>query len=127
MNNMFAGIVVHGDGLGKEFGFPTANLDIPVAQVKLRDGVYAAIATLHTVQYVAALVVKSTIERVEVYLLGYEGEDFYGEEISVDPLQIVSEYETYDTNNELKEKILRDVDMVRTHCIQYGYKDLLPH
>ena len=27
---MFSGIVVHGDGLGRDFGFPTANIDCQI-------------------------------------------------------------------------------------------------
>src|SRR5204862_394905 len=35
------GIVVHGDGRGRELGFPTANLDVPPGLLVPLDGVYA--------------------------------------------------------------------------------------
>lgn len=117
---MFSGIVVQGEAIGRTLGFPTANIDIPVAKTKLRDGVYASTVTLAGKQYVGALAIKASDERVEVFLLNYEGDEFYGSDIRVEPIAIVSEYEMYHTQQELKEKITNDVHLVRLTCRDYG-------
>ena len=44
---MIGGIIVHGDGLGKTLGYPTANIDVEPSSVRFESGVYAARATLH--------------------------------------------------------------------------------
>lgn len=118
---MFSGIVIHGEARGRTLGFPTANVDIPVRSTKLRDGVYASIVTLDNTEYIGALAIKEADERVEVFLIGYTGPEFYGETISVEPLAIVSEYEHYDTLEELKQKIARDVELVKLTAKDFGY------
>lgn len=110
---MFRGMVVHGQKIGRTLGYPTANLDIPVKKTKFAPGVYAAHATLNRIQYKAALVIHSTLDKVEVHFFEYTGPDFYGVIISVDPVQKVSEIETYETEEALKEKIDADVMLVR--------------
>lgn len=119
---MFSGIVIHGESIGRTLGFPTANVDIPVQSTKLRDGVYASIVTLSGVQYMGALAIKHADGRVEVFLVDYTGPEFYGSHIEVEPLAIVSEYEHYDTVDELKKKIAHDVELVRLTCKDMGYE-----
>ena len=41
--------------------------------------------------------------------MGYTGEDFYGEQVTVEPVQKVSETEVYESITELKEKIASDI------------------
>ncbi len=110
---MLSGPVVNGDGIGKTYGCPTANLSLRRSQVKLHSGVYAATATLNREVYKAALVIQEKPWKVEVHLLDYKGPDFYGQHISIDPVQKVSEIESYDSIDELKEKIASDLELVR--------------
>lgn len=110
---MLAGPVVNGDGIGKKFGCPTANLSLRRSQVPLHSGVYAAMATLNREVHKAALVIQEKPWKVEVHLLDYKGADFYGQHISVDPVQKVSEIESYDSVDELKEKIASDLELIR--------------
>ncbi len=119
---MFQGMVVHGEAIGRTLGFPTANVDIPVQKTKLRDGVYASIVTLSRKEYIGALAIKAADERVEVFLVNYDGPEFYGEHIVIEPLAIVSEYEVYQTVKELKKKIAHDVELVKLTCEELGYK-----
>jgi riboflavin kinase/FMN adenylyltransferase len=118
---MFQGIVIHGEAIGRTLGFPTANIDIPVQKTRLKDGVYASIVTHQGIQYVGALAIKAADDRVEVFLVDYDGPEFYGETISVEPLAIVSEYEQYTSVEELKKKIAHDVELVKLTCIEFGY------
>ena len=106
---MIAGPVVRGDGIGKTYGCPTANLALRRTQVPFHSGVYAAHATLNREVYKAALVIQEKPWKIEVHLLDYEGSDFYGQQLSVDPVQKISEIEKYDSEEELKVKIKADL------------------
>lgn len=117
---MIRGTVVHGDGRGRILGYPTANIDVPVASTKLGPGVYAALAMLQNESYLAALVIHEAIDKIEVFFLNYEGPDFYGKTIAVEAVQRVSGLERLDSENELKEKIASDVDLVRNYFVEKG-------
>ena len=110
---MISGPVVNGDGIGKTFGYPTANLSLRRSQVAFGSGVYAAHATLDRKVYKAALVIQGKPWKIEVHLLDYEGPDFYGMQLSVDPIQKISEIESYDSTDELKEKIMADLELIK--------------
>jgi riboflavin kinase/FMN adenylyltransferase len=110
---MFRGIVVHGDKIGRTFGYPTANLDILSKDTKCKSGVYAAEVTFRREKYKAVLVVNEMKEKIEVYLFGYQGGEFYGEELTVEAIQKVSELERYENMDELKEKIANDILLVK--------------
>lgn len=110
---MFGGIVIQGQMIGRTLGYPTANLDISVKDTKFAPGIYAAHATLNHKTYNAALVLHSELDKVEVHLFDYNGPEFYGTMVSVEPIQKVSEIESYESEDALKEKIEADIMMVR--------------
>lgn len=110
---MFRGNVIHGDGVGKTMGYPTANLDISTKKTNLKDGIYAVHATLGNKTYKAAAYIHSVRERVEIFLIDYTEGDFYSEELIVDPIQKVSEVVSVQTEQELKEKIAKDIMLVK--------------
>lgn len=80
-----SGEVVHGSGLGRTIGFPTANLDPPQGRVIPARGVYAARAILPNGTTWPAAVnigVRPTVANdgrvlVEAHLIGFDG-DLYG-------------------------------------------------
>ena len=109
---MIEAAVIPGDSAGKELGYPTANLGIPIDKVHLRDGIYAARAWLHSVEYKAALVVQVDLGKTEVHLLGYDGPDFYGEQLRVDPIQKISERKQYTNKEDLRAKIAADLQSI---------------
>ena len=109
---MLSSVVVTGDGVGKKFGYPTANLQIRRSQVTVSPGVYAARATLERVVYRAALIIRAEPWKIEVHLLNYNGPDFYGAFLTVDPIQKISELESYESTGELKEKIAADLKLI---------------
>ena len=110
---MLRGIVIHGDGIGKSLGYPTANLGIEKKACKLSTGIYAAKAVLNKKEYQGALAIQDTKWKVEVYLLDYDGEDFYGEYLEVEAIQKVGEMEGFTGQDSLVDKIKSDVDKVR--------------
>ena len=110
---MFNGIVIKGDGLGKKFGYPTANLDADKKTVGLKPGVYAAYAFLRKKKYPAALILKDKPWKVEVHLLNYKGGNFYGALLKVKPAQKVGKIKQIDSEEKLKDKIARDLKLIK--------------
>src|ERR1700733_13277990 len=79
------GVVIHGDGRGKELGFPTANVAL---HKKLPEGIYVGTVTINGKLYHAASFVGSakTFQRTEInlecYILDFD-QDIYGKWITV--------------------------------------------
>src|SRR3989338_8911903 len=109
---MFQGTVIRGDGIGRTIGYPTANLDIPPMKTGLADGVYAARASVFGNTYGAALVIQHEAKKVEVHMVGYAGNDCYGETLYVETVQKISDIEKKD-GEELRQKIARDIEAVQ--------------
>lgn len=112
---MLSGSVIHGDGFGRQLGYPTANIPSTKAATFFQPGVYAATVHLGSEKYKAALAIHDKHLKIEVFLLDYQGPDFYGVSITIDPMQRLSGMEHYDSIEELKEKITSDVEMVREY------------
>ena len=111
---MIVGKVIHGDGRGKSQGYATANLELGRERTLLEAGCYAAWAEFHGYKHSAALIVGAQAAKVEVYLLDYVGPDFYGEEITVDPIKKVSEVMHVNSFSHLKAKMDQDIVWIRS-------------
>ncbi|MCW2973849.1 MAG: riboflavin biosynthesis protein RibF [Thermoleophilia bacterium] len=115
-------VVEHGARRGRELGMPTANLAVPVTRLVPSDGVYGGIATLHGERWPAATSVGTNPQftadhpnpprTVEVHLIGYEGEDFYGELLHVTFEQHVRGQLTFDSLDGLIERMNDDLQVV---------------
>ena len=83
------GIVVPGDGRGKQIGVPTANVSFPTSIMVPRHGVYAVITVIDGVGHpaVANLGVRPTFgegdEVLEVHVLGFD-RNLYGKHLRVE-------------------------------------------
>ena len=119
---MLKGLVVHGEGVGKNLGYATANVEVGDT-CPLNSGIYAARAKLRGADYNAALVIlpPPRKSKIEVYLLEYEGADFYGAELVVDPIQKVSEVIGFDEVDELREKIAVDLELVKAVLANFRF------
>lgn len=114
-----AGRVVRGDGLGRQLGFPTANLDTTGLVLPPR-GVYAARCEVEQQAYRAVLNIgtRPTITphaqtwRVEVHLLDFTGE-LYDREIEVVVLDKLREEQRFPSLEALRQQIEADVARVR--------------
>ena len=108
------GIVVRGDGRGRELGFPTANLDVPQELLVPPDGVYAGWA--HDRQAAVSIGTNPHFDgverRVEAYLLDFDG-DLYGQRLVVEIWNSVREQRRFDSLAELVAAIADDVDRTR--------------
>ena len=101
--------------MGRLLGYPTANLDCP-APMNIDRGVYAARVRYGAGAYEAVLVVGAipdmTPLSVEVHMFDFNG-DLYGEELSVEVLERLSDVEQLSSDEELIEKIEQDVVKAR--------------
>jgi riboflavin kinase/FMN adenylyltransferase len=108
------GIVVRGDGRGRELGFPTANLDVPEGLLVPPDGVYAG----WTRDRRAAISIGTNphfdgVERrVEAHLLDFDG-DLYGDRLVVELWSPIREQRRFDSLGELVAAIDADVERTR--------------
>ena len=119
------GTVIKGRKLGRTIGFPTANLRVYNEQLP-PDGVWVVEVILeHNKIYRGAgnLGVRPTVEgengqrQLEVHLLDFSG-DLYGCEMEVEFLGFVRGEVRFDSLDELKSQILKDV----TFCRNWGIK-----
>ena len=119
------GTVVAGRKLGRTIGFPTANLRVYNEQLP-PDGVWAVEVVLdHGEVFRGAgnLGVRPTVEGegaeklLEIHLIDFSG-DLYGREMEVRFLAFVRGEQKFDSLEELKEQILRDVAFCQNYRIK---------
>ena len=117
----FAGQVVRGRGLGRDLGWPTANLQVDGRKFLPREGVYAACAWRAGEPEAMAAVMNlgpqptidpSAPSAVEVHLLDRQLE-LVGQELVVEPLQFLRQQQRFDGLEALKAQIGRDADQAR--------------
>jgi riboflavin kinase/FMN adenylyltransferase len=113
------GRVVSGDKRGQELGFPTANLEAAPGQALPAGGVYACRAHVEGQAYPAMTNIgtRPTFDGgqqlVEVYLMDYNG-DLYGRELALDIIGRLRDEKKFDTAEQLKEQIARDIKQGQT-------------
>jgi riboflavin kinase/FMN adenylyltransferase len=115
-------MVVHGDGRGKQIGFPTANL-IPVESHKLipGNGVYAVLVSFHQQVFKGMLNIgiRPTFydngnRSIEVHLLETDQNlDLYNQKVSVQWKQKLREERKFSNIEELIEQLHQD----KTHAL----------
>jgi len=109
------GEVVHGDGRGRELGFPTANLVPDERFVRPDQGVYAAVANGKAAAVNIGVRPQFETGRgvlIEAYLIDFEG-DLYGQELRIDFLQRLRGEKLFASVDALTEQIAADVDQAR--------------
>ena len=110
-----AGRVVRGDGLGRELGFPTANLDTK-GLVLPPKGVYAAHAEAAGKPWRGVLNIgtRPTLQnpnpqlQVEIHLLDFEG-DLYERELEIVFLEKLRDEKQFGNLEALREQIAHDI------------------
>lgn len=114
-----SGRVVRGDGLGRQLGFPTANVRVPHNRPAL-SGIFAVEVSGvsdHAVRGVASLGVRPTVKHaadplLEVYLLDFAA-DLYGRRVRVEFLHRFRDERKFADLDALTRQIALDVDAGR--------------
>jgi riboflavin kinase/FMN adenylyltransferase len=112
------GKVVPGQKMGQQLGFPTANIDAAGLQLP-PDGVYAVRVHIgeKDFQGIANLGIRPTVSQdsrrvLEVHLFEFDG-DLYGMDIEVEFLRFVRGEKKFDSLDDLRAQIERDIAEVR--------------
>ena len=122
------GKVVQGEALGRQIGFPTANLDIE-SDIKLipATGVYAVNVLLENGSIHEGMmnigcrptVTDSTKVSMEIHLFNFEG-DLYGQQVTVQLLSRFRDEMKFDSVSDLMEQLKQDEKSIRnyfTNCL----------
>jgi len=111
------GKVAHGEGLGRQLGFPTANLEVPERQILPATGVYSAHVEIQNKKQPAVVSVGTRPTfggqslTVEVYIIGFSG-DIYGWEIDVSFGHRLRGQIAFSNAKDLVAQIERDLEQV---------------
>ncbi len=107
-----SGEVVHGRRLGRELGFPTANIGVP-DDCEAPDGVYRSRVTMDGVSYDAMSnlgcnpSVGGGRRHLETYMFGFEG-SLYGRTLHVELLMKIRDERTFPTVEALRRQLEAD-------------------
>ncbi|MFN4217921.1 MAG: riboflavin biosynthesis protein RibF [Candidatus Bipolaricaulia bacterium] len=112
------GVVVHGDGRGRQLGYPTANLALEHNVLVPAAGVYAVRVNVKNSQRDGVLYIgsRSTFAdarpSIEVHIFDID-EELYGVELEVALLHRLRGDQRFDSLDALKTQIERDIDAAR--------------
>jgi riboflavin kinase/FMN adenylyltransferase len=110
----FDGVVVEGDRIGRQIGYPTANLEYTDPEkIRLGHGVYAVYADVKGERKMGMLSIgnrptlEASEEKVEVNLFDFD-EDIYGEVIRITIKKYLRPQEKYDSLEALTQQLHLD-------------------
>jgi riboflavin kinase/FMN adenylyltransferase len=114
-----SGVVVPGDGRGRNLGFPTANLH-PNHPKKLlpADGVYAGRARVNLKDFLAAISIGSRptfhggARILEAYLIDFDG-DLYGKEIQLSFQRHIRDQLEFGSAEQLVSQLNADINLIK--------------
>jgi riboflavin kinase/FMN adenylyltransferase len=113
-NYSLSGVVEHGNGIGRQIGFPTANIRIQSNKLLPMSGVYSAQALVDGKSIVAIVNVGNnpTVGNdkisVESHLIDFYG-DLYSKEVVVNFDLFIRSEKKFASLNELQEQIAKDL------------------
>ena len=108
------GRVVEGQKIGRQIGFPTANLQIDSLKLIPSDGVYVVEVIVGGKEYRGVLnigtrpTVSGDKRTIEVHIIEYEGAELYGEELELRFLRFLRHEQRFSSLEDLREQIRKD-------------------
>ena len=108
------GRVVAGQKIGRQIGFPTANLKVDVLKLIPSDGVYVVEVIVKKDIYKGILnigsrpTVAGNERTIEVHIMEYEGNELYGEELELHFLHFLRHEQRFSSLDDLREQIRKD-------------------
>lgn len=119
----FEGVVLRGEGRGRELGYPTANLPVRDGELAPADGVYAGWVTVPDDPGTPALPAAISVgtnptfggssRTVEPYVLDRDDLDWYGLRIAVDFVDRIRGQQRFTSVDDLVAKMAEDVVQTR--------------
>ena len=111
-NYILSGPVVRGNGIGHTIGFPTANIAVDACKLIPKPGVYAAEGAV--VNIGTNPTIGNDHLTVEAYLIDYQGDELYGQNLTLRLTHRIRDERKFNNMDELKAQIQRDLDTVMT-------------
>ena len=117
-----SGTVEHGAKLGRELGFPTANIGLTQEDVDILNGVY--LCRVGQWWGLASWGVNATVSsagarKFEVHIIDYIGEELYGKTLNVELVEYIRAQEKFNSVEELKVAIEEDMIIARKLIEKY--------
>jgi len=111
----FYGKVVHGNGIGKTIGTPTANIQLNSNEKIIPlDGVYAVVCQIKDSYFkgIMNIGLKPTVDEsqkrtIEIHLFNYE-KDIYGQDLRTKVIERIRDELKFSNLDDLKSQILKD-------------------
>ncbi len=119
----FEGVVEHGRQLGRQLGFPTANLAVDGMQ-RAEDGVYASRAEVGGVWYDAMSNLGSNpsvgggVRRLETHIFGFEG-SLYGQHLAVELVRKIRDEQRFSSVDELRAQLAKDRETIKNSFVMF--------
>lgn len=117
-NIVISGLVRRGRRIGRQLGFPTANVQLPEGQ-PIKFGVYATrswLADGRLIRGVASIGINPTLPKlsptVEVWLFDFD-EEIYDQLLSTELLAFIRSERRFDHVSALQGQVFRDADEAR--------------
>lgn len=117
-NYFISGEVIRGKGLGRDLGFPTANILLDNNKHPINSGVYVTFTVINGVIYPAITNVgaQPTVDGndtvIETYIDGFLG-DLYGKSLTVYFVERLRDIKKFNSIIELKEQLEKDLRSIR--------------
>lgn len=122
----YEGIVSRGKGLGRQLGFPTANLNIPADKIVVARGVYVSRVTLGKTTFygVTNVGLRPTVEDVEeplaeTFIFDFD-DDIYGAFIRVELLKFLRPEVAFPSKEDLMAEVERNKEQAKTYLTESG-------
>ena len=104
-------------GVGKQMGFPTANIQYPSDKFAIKKGVYETRVRVNGVEYkgITNFGHRPTFavgeDCTETHLIGYVG-DLYGKELKVEFVRYLRDIQKFENVEQLKDQLNQDIGRV---------------
>ena len=108
-----SGEVVHGRGIGRTIGFPTANINMPEGIAVPKDGVYLSKVLFDGMVFygITNIGAKPTVDvedkNIETFIKNYKG-NLYGKNIEIQFLRRIRDIRRFENLEELKKQLETD-------------------
>lgn len=120
---MFSGVVVSGKKIGRQIGFPTANLEHIKPDTSLTKGVFAVEVHHDGTSYSGVMNIgkRPTVEKagnqinnttIEVHILDFNNQ-IYGDKLQIKIFKFIRTEKKFNNLEELKAQILKDIETAR--------------
>jgi riboflavin kinase / FMN adenylyltransferase len=113
--------VIHGDGRGRDLGFPTANLEPCEECILPGNGIYATFTYFEGNRYLSATNVgfrptfdlqSPIVPQVEVYILDFD-QNIYARQIKLEFVRFLRPEQRFSSIEKLKEQMIKDASVSR--------------